>query len=212
VKYDAWGKFKGNSKEDAMTKYVEVVQHFICKNGSDVMGQLNDDNADIIYDTDEDSDEGDTTFLAYGMGMKPSTMMHIDEPNSEPPTKLSLREKLRFAASAKDASQLQTFLVNYDQSHIDDKDEFGQTPLHLAADKGSLECTKLLLEAGANPNVCDESGISILQTAVVGGSVGVINLLLEAGADPDTKDEDGESARTSADSFGTEELRALFNK
>lgn len=42
-----------------------------------------------------------------------------------------------------------------------DRNERGETPLHIAAKKGDLEAAKKLLEQGTNPNVTDFAGTSV---------------------------------------------------
>ena len=50
---------------------------------------------------------------------------------------------------------------------------------------------KSFLEAGADPNVCDETGHSALHVAVEYGDLEIMKLLLDAGADPDKQKDDG---------------------
>jgi len=60
----------------------------------------------------------------------------------------------------------------------------GATAMLCAAMKGSHQCCKMLLDAGANPhlaNVCMETPLS---AAVQWGHLSVVELLLEAGVDP----------------------------
>jgi ankyrin repeat protein len=40
-----------------------------------------------------------------------------------------------------------------------DRNERGETPLHIAAKKGDLDGAKKLLEQGSNPNVTDFAGM-----------------------------------------------------
>lgn len=90
-------------------------------------------------------------------------------------------------------------------------DESGQTALHLAADKGSVECTRVLLEAGASVMAADRDGISVLQAAVIAGHVDASRLLLEHGADPDQADCDGDTPRSCAGDDGDQTMQHLFS-
>ena len=90
----------------------------------------------------------------------------------------------------------------------------GETPLHAATAKGfvkgTLECIKLLLEAGANPNTKAKSNIATntyyrditvvgetpLHLAAAYGSKEMIELLLQHNADPTIKDDRGDSPLT----------------
>jgi hypothetical protein len=69
----------------------------------------------------------------------------------------------------------------------------GETCLHVAGMLGHVDVTKVLLEAGANPDLRsdmlhadDEGGVQMhaLSWHVFGGHVETVKLLLEAGADP----------------------------
>ncbi len=90
----------------------------------------------------------------------------------------------------------------------------GETPLHAAAAKGfakgTLSCLKLLLKAGADPNIKAKSGIATptyyrdinvvgetpLHLAAAYGSKEMIEVLLSHGADPALKDDRDESPLT----------------
>ncbi|KAL9026615.1 MAG: hypothetical protein Q9196_004741 [Gyalolechia fulgens] len=60
------------------------------------------------------------------------------------------------------------------------------TPLHLAVSKGFAEATKLLIVAGANPNVFSEDGSSLLHHAVASRPWlhASVNMQIEAGVGP----------------------------
>lgn len=49
---------------------------------------------------------------------------------------------------------------------LDATDRFGQTPLHIAAEK-SMEMVTVLLEAGASVNIEDNAGIKSYFTVIV---------------------------------------------
>jgi ankyrin repeat protein len=70
-------------------------------------------------------------------------------------------------------------------------DQDGQTPLHLAADKGHRQVAACLIEAGADVNARATGQITPLHRAVIKGHWAVVQLLLDAGADPAAADGGG---------------------
>ena len=74
-----------------------------------------------------------------------------------------------------------------------------QTPLMLAASKGSLPTVRLLLYHGANVNTgINEWSSTPLMCAVEGGNVAVVRLLVAKGAQLDSVDGSGDTALTLA--------------
>lgn len=67
-------------------------------------------------------------------------------------------------------------------------------PLHAAAAGHSLEIVRLLLAAGADPNVRQQAGFTPLQAAALHGDLEMVEVLLDAGADPALRSDDGKSA------------------
>ena len=75
-------------------------------------------------------------------------------------------------------------------------DEGGITPLIATvrhAESGA-ECVRVLLEAGAQVNLCDKQGVSPLHDACRRGALEIVQLLCGAGADPSAKNAAGDSA------------------
>ena len=142
----------------------------------------------------------------------------------------SWHKQLLTAAARNDASALQRLLDEsmmvsvsgagaVEQQHdehrktdvlINQVDASGQTALHLASDRNSVECVQLLLQHGANPCASDHDGISVLQAAVIAGHATICRLLLEYGANPDQPDNDGDTPRSCAIDDGSPELQTLF--
>lgn len=95
---------------------------------------------------------------------------------------------------------------------MDESDEDGETALHMAADRGSVACVLLLLNAGADANAVDLCGMSVLQAAVIGGDANCVRVLLRADADPDRTDDDGDSPRSCAEDEGDPAVKAEFQR
>lgn len=64
-----------------------------------------------------------------------------------------------------------------------------RSALHCAAYTGSLECLRLLLEAGANVNTQDSEGVTALHWACAGGHTDCVQLLLASGAYPNSMEQ-----------------------
>jgi ankyrin repeat protein len=70
----------------------------------------------------------------------------------------------------------------------------GWTPLMYAARQGSIESTKALMEAGANPNLTDPDGTTALVIAIINAHFDLAAVMLEKGADPNITDTSGMAA------------------
>lgn len=78
-----------------------------------------------------------------------------------------------------------------DVNREDESDEFGGSPLHLAAGGGHEVVVKLLLAAGARPNEANIRGATPLHWATEHGHEAVVKVLLDAGVNPDGADRVG---------------------
>ncbi|EPE26751.1 Ankyrin repeat-containing protein [Glarea lozoyensis ATCC 20868] len=87
------------------------------------------------------------------------------------------------------------------KDHINKQDKDGKTPLHLAADRGFVHLTTLLLSLGATPNLLDNRSATPLDIAIGKNHSDLIKLLLQHGAGVE---EDGR--------FGNGALQAAANK
>ncbi|XP_062703206.1 ankyrin repeat domain-containing protein 12 isoform X2 [Aedes albopictus] len=76
---------------------------------------------------------------------------------------------------------------------IEQADEDGFTPLHLAVIQGNLQLVNLLLANGADVNALDNEGHSVVHWATVCGEVEALRVVLSAGADVSTPDINGGS-------------------
>ena len=86
----------------------------------------------------------------------------------------------------------------------------GSSPLMIAAYKGSPECLKLLLKAGADINAVSDSGSSVLQHAAAHGRKDNVKVLIEHGVNVNVKNKHGHSPLSVADEYGHKEVSALL--
>jgi ankyrin repeat protein len=74
---------------------------------------------------------------------------------------------------------------------VNERGLYDDTPLHFAAFWGDIKIGKLLLDAGANPNIHGECGYTPLHEAVIRKNSEFVTLLLAHGASKELRDEDG---------------------
>ena len=88
-------------------------------------------------------------------------------------------------------------------------DAFGRgwmtgTALHSAASRLQSDLVRILLEAGANPDVRQSAGWTPLHAAAMNGDLTSVGLLLAAGADPAAANDEGRSVADLASESGDE--------
>ncbi|KAF7830919.1 serine/threonine-protein phosphatase 6 regulatory ankyrin repeat subunit B-like [Senna tora] len=77
---------------------------------------------------------------------------------------------------------------------LDSRDHKGRTALHLAVEKGSIGCARVLVEAGADKDGrCNDGGTPLLRAAA-NGDRRMVEMLIEMGADPTISDDRGLSS------------------
>jgi ankyrin repeat protein len=91
------------------------------------------------------------------------------------------------------------------------RDDGGETPLHLAAIKGHRAVAELLLSSRANPNARNRSGDTPLHWAAFNGQEGVAELLLRSGADVNARNKSGATPAREAGQKGHLELQKLLS-
>ena len=72
---------------------------------------------------------------------------------------------------------------------VNEKNDYGLTPLHGAASSGHKDIVEILLHSGADINIKDNDGYTPLRAAAKEGYVDIIKLLLSAGAETAIFDE-----------------------
>ena len=92
-------------------------------------------------------------------------------------------------------------------------DAFGRgwmtgTAMHSAVSRLQSDVVRILLDAGANPNVRQSAGWTPLHAAAMNGDLPSVELLLAAGADPTATNEEGRSVIDLANESGDESTAA----
>lgn len=77
---------------------------------------------------------------------------------------------------------------------VNARNEYGETPLHLAVARGGIDIVELLIAKGADVNAQDKHGNTPLQVAAENGRKEYAELLLAKGADVNAKDLLGKTA------------------
>jgi len=94
------------------------------------------------------------------------------------------------------------YILSKNGAAVEFKDKvYGNTPLHLAAEKGNLLVVEKLLDYGADMKAKNKSGDTPLHLAAEKGNLLIVNLLLENGADFEFKNERGETPLDRASRF-----------
>jgi uncharacterized protein len=79
-------------------------------------------------------------------------------------------------------------------ANVNQRDEFGNTPLMIAADRSNLAIVELLLAAGADVRATNESGFTALMNAADHGNITIVKTLIKAGSDVRARSKAGFSA------------------
>ncbi|KAL7421217.1 hypothetical protein Q5752_004102 [Cryptotrichosporon argae] len=165
AKYDAWAAASGRYADDgagARGRYVEIARGV----GWDGRGDADEDEVDL--ERLDEGDEGAGSSARGGMGVKVSVMAD-DERRSGQAT-------IHDAVADGDAAAVAALLAAAPAS-ANAVDEFGYTPLHVAADRGHEAIVRLLLAAGADKSCTDEDGQTPLELARVSGRDAIVALL-----------------------------------
>jgi ankyrin repeat protein len=95
---------------------------------------------------------------------------------------------------------------------VNQRGNFGNTPLHVASVRGNLEEINALLDGGAEINARGERGDTPLHDAAEQGHLHAVERLLAAGAAPDIANIDGKTPRDLASLVGQDSIIAAIDK
>ncbi|KAF9455129.1 ankyrin [Macrolepiota fuliginosa MF-IS2] len=174
AKWDAWnaaGKAYTQA-QDAETRYLEIAKELGWDEQAAVSKQheapstTNEDEDGDIWDSEEDvSSQG-----GGGLGCAVSTMAY---------TKEESEKTLHGFAVENNLKGIEDLLSLVPDLNLDELDEHGYTPLHLAADRGHLDIVKLLLSKGVDKSIKDPDDMAALELARIVGHREIVSLLSE---------------------------------
>lgn len=175
AKWNAWQKLGAMPPEEAMQKYIEIVEELFpyWSSGSAVKNKHED---------------ASSSSSATQGTMGPVFSSLILEEGSENDLRL---DAIHVSAREGEVDSLLKNIENGDSVNL--RDSEGRTPLHWAVDRGHLKLVEILLSKNADVNAKDNEGQTSLHYAVVCEREAFAELLVKYGADPDIKDNDGNS-------------------
>jgi len=134
-----------------------------------------------------------------------------DSENWEDPSEGGILTLVFRAAEHGDEAELGQLLPTL-SVHINTPGPDGDTALHLASLYGHVGCARMLLDAGAQPDLPDEDGAIPLHDAAAGGYTELVEMLLDrgAGASINAADSDGDTPLHNAARGGNIEVVLLL--
>ena len=220
AKHSSWAKMRGIPVPMAITHYVAAVQHFAEQGAASTSTHQQATEDDSVDGASENTSDDMTGGAMGPVPVSRPAMIDNGGMDGDAEDDNDLQVKLLRAAGKNDLTALMDLLKEIhttssttgsgESLNVNYQDELGQTALHLAADKGSVECCIALIEAGANVNAADHDGISVLQAAVIAGHIRICKILLDHGANPDQADLDGDTPRSCAMEDGGVVLQRIF--
>ena len=118
---------------------------------------------------------------------------------------------LSLAAYFGNEDVVRNLLLSGADPNIPSKNGFSVYPIHSAVASNYTMIAKMLLEAGADINVVQQSGATPLHSAAHNGNIELLIVLLEAGAIVDAKMEDGKTAADKAFEKGFLEIAKILS-
>lgn len=180
AKWDAWnaaGQKYGDRGVDAECRYLDIASGLGWAEDmslEDFEDQEDDD--DDIWD--KPSDASNTLKSGEdGIGNVVSTMMHDEDDGS--------KSRIINLVVDGDVQGVVSYLDGHPDMDVNEVDENGYTPLHLACDRGNAEMVKLLLSRGADMNMKDADELTALELAEISGHDDIVTVLKSTKIKPD---------------------------
>ncbi|XP_073031955.1 acyl-CoA-binding domain-containing protein 1-like [Primulina eburnea] len=177
AKWQAWQKLGAMPPEEAMEKYIVIVNELY---PSWAAGSATKRIDKEISDAPNAGSRGP-------MGPIFSSFIYEDEPGSD----LKLDAIHSFAQGGDEENLLKCIESGVP---LNLKDSEGRTPLHWAVDRGHINVTSLLLNKNADVNIKDNEGQTALHYAALCDRASLAELLVKHGADIEIKDIEGNTA------------------
>ncbi|PCH33866.1 ankyrin [Wolfiporia cocos MD-104 SS10] len=163
AKWDAWsnaGQTYGDRAADAESRYLTIARNLGWNEGKEEDVQTVDFSS-ISQQSKEYGSGG-------GLGNSVSTMAMLEEQSGSAISDLAI---------SGDTQQLLSFLGAHHEVDVNETDENGYTPLHLACDRGHTKVVELLLSRGADPSIKDPDGLTALELAEISGHDTIMSIL-----------------------------------
>ncbi|KAJ6519726.1 ankyrin repeat-containing domain protein [Mycena sanguinolenta] len=168
AKWDAWTA-AGNTytgKLEAESRYLEIARSLGWTESAVLPeGTKSED----IWDSDSNKPRGESS----GFGTSVSAMARPEDDNESDTS-------LHGLAVSNNLQGLVSLLQDQPNVNLDVRDEFGYTPLHLAADRGHSSIVEFLLEKGSDPTIKDEDDLTAAELAQAAGHESIVQLLNSA--------------------------------
>eukprot|EP01090_Pellita_catalonica_P004872 TRINITY_DN14680_c0_g1_i1.p1 TRINITY_DN14680_c0_g1~~TRINITY_DN14680_c0_g1_i1.p1 ORF type:complete len:366 (-),score=56.78 TRINITY_DN14680_c0_g1_i1:36-974(-) len=103
-------------------------------------------------------------------------------------------QEILYEAIKKDSLDLVIDIFPLGNKDVNQKDEFGYAPLHVAAKNNCVKTTRYLINNGATINITSNAGYTPLHLAVLSELTQIVKILLLAGADVQKVDNQNNSA------------------
>ncbi|KAJ7038297.1 ankyrin repeat-containing domain protein [Mycena alexandri] len=174
AKWDAWAA-AGNthsSKAGAESRYLEIARSLGWKEGAvaETAPESEDEN---IWDSDDD-----TTRPSKGSG-EPAGLGNSVSSMARP--EVEEDASLHGLAVSNQLQELVSLVQDEPSVDINARDDFGYTPLHLAADRGHFPIVEFLLEKGADRTIKDEDDLTAIELAQAAGHERIVQILSSPG-------------------------------